>query len=74
MKAYALLKVPCTRQREMVSKKREAQRVRVRRGWVERTRGGAYAHVRDAGDIPRLEWLVEGPRVIEGKLHSAKRW
>ena len=36
-------------------------------------RGGAYAEVRDAGDIPRLKWLVEGLRVVEGLLHSAKR-
>ena len=51
-----------------------------RRGWVERMRGGAYVKaaevltaVRDASDIPRLEGLVEGPRVVEGTLHSAKR-
>ena len=36
-------------------------------------RGGAYAKARDAGDIPRLEWLVEGLRAGEGSLHSAKR-
>ena len=36
-------------------------------------RGGAYAKVRDAGYIPRLKWLVESPRVVEGRLHSAKR-
>ena len=35
-------------------------------------RGGAYvkATTRDAGDIPRLEWLVEGRRAEEGMLHS----
>ena len=36
-------------------------------------RGGAYAKVCDPGDIPRLKWLVEGPRAVEGMLHSAKR-
>ena len=38
-------------------------------------RGGAYvkAFTRDAGYIPRLEVLVEGTRVVEGTLHSAKR-
>ena len=39
-------------------------------------RGGAYAKAvltRDASDIPRLKWLVEGMRVVEGMLHSAKR-
>ena len=41
LKAVAPLKAFCTRQSEMVSKS-EAQRVRVRRGWVERMRGGAY--------------------------------
>ena len=28
---------------------------------------------RDPRDIPRLKWLVEGIRVVEGSLHSAKR-
>ena len=42
LKAHALLKVACTPQSQMVSKS-EAWRVRVRRGWVERRRGGAYA-------------------------------
>ena len=59
--------------KRMVSKS-EAQRVRVRRGWVERTRGGAYVNVRDATDIPRLKWLVEEIQVAESALHSAKRW
>ena len=36
-------------------------------------RGGAYAKVRDPRDVPRLKWLVEGFRVGEGTLHSAKR-
>ena len=38
-------------------------------------RGGAYdkAIIRDAGDVPRLEGLVEGMRAFEGRLHSAKR-
>ena len=36
-------------------------------------RGGAYAKVRDPRDVPRLEGLVEGIRVSEGPLHSAKR-
>ena len=38
-------------------------------------RGGAYAKAitRDAGDVPRLEGLVEGRRAGEGRLHSAKR-
>ena len=39
-------------------------------------RGGAYVKavsLRDAGDVPRLEGLVEGNRVEEGRLHSAKR-
>ena len=41
LKALAPSKELCTQQREMVSKS-EAKRVRVRRGWVERMRGGAY--------------------------------
>ena len=39
-------------------------------------RGGAYVKAitrRDASDIPRLEGLVEGIRVAESTLHSAKR-
>ena len=39
-------------------------------------RGGAYAKAitqRDPRDVPRLEVLVEGPRLSEGILHSAKR-
>ena len=36
-------------------------------------RGGAYGKVRDPRDIPCLEGLVEGMRVGEGSLHSAKR-
>ena len=36
-------------------------------------RGGAYAKVRDPRDVPRLKGLVEGLRVEEGTLHSAKR-
>ena len=48
-------------------------------------RGGAYVKAtavragstltaaRDARDVPRLEGLVEGMRVSEGTLHSAKR-
>ena len=39
-------------------------------------RGSAYAKAvltRDAGDLPRLKWLVEGSRAREGRLHSAKR-
>ena len=40
----------------------------------ERMRGGAYPEARDAGDIPGLKGLVEGIRVVEGILHSAKRW
>ena len=40
---------------------------------MERTRGGAYAKVRDPRDVPRLEGLVEGNRAVEGILHSAKR-
>ena len=40
---------------------------------MKRTRGGAYLKARDPRDIPRLEGLVEGLRVVEGMLHSAKR-
>ena len=43
-------------------------------------RGGAYAKAisavashADLCDVPRLEGLVEGLRVEEGTLHSAKR-
>ena len=36
-------------------------------------RGGAYANVSVPRDVPRLEVLVEGPRLSEGILHSAKR-
>ena len=39
-------------------------------------RGGAYVKAtirRDPRDIPCLEGLVEGNRVEEGTLHSAKR-
>ena len=37
-------------------------------------RGGAYVKKsRDARDVPRIKGLVEGIRVFEGTLHSAKR-
>ena len=36
-------------------------------------RGGAYLKGCDPGYVPRLKWLVEGTRVGEGILHSAKR-
>ena len=43
-------------------------------------RAGAYgkaisavASHADPRDIPRLKWLVEGSRAVEGSLHSAKR-
>ena len=36
-------------------------------------RGGAYAKRREPRDVPRLKGLVEGPRFVEGILHSAKR-